>query len=57
MQALLEDDYDDIGFGGRPKDKVSATELLDALKEKYVQLSLELGSYKLIWAPMLPNID
>lgn len=36
MQALLEDDLmEGMEFEGRPKEKVTATELLNALKEKY----------------------
>lgn len=35
MQALLEDDLmEGMDFEGRPKEKVTATELLNALKEK-----------------------
>ena len=34
MQALLEDDFEDGTSAGRAKDRVSATELLNALSEK-----------------------
>ena len=34
MDALLEDDLDELEFGGRAKEKVTVTEILDALKEK-----------------------
>ena len=34
MEALLEDDLDGSEFGGRAKEKVTVTEILDALKEK-----------------------
>ncbi|XP_047146715.1 trichohyalin isoform X1 [Hydra vulgaris] len=36
MQALLEDDYNDgSSFEGRPKDHITASDLIDVLNEKY----------------------
>lgn len=34
MEALLEDDFDGSEYGGRPKEKVTASEILEALREK-----------------------
>lgn len=43
LQALLEDDFGDGQmYEGRPKEKVTATELLDALRDKYIVLRDEL---------------
>lgn len=42
MDALLENDLESHGISGRPKEKVTATELLNALKEKLVFMFPEL---------------
>lgn len=34
IDALLEDDIDSAEFGGHAKEKVTVTEILDALKQK-----------------------
>lgn len=34
IDALLEDDIDSAEFGGQAKEKVTVTEILDALKQK-----------------------
>ena len=34
MDALLEDDIDSAEFGGQAKEKVTVTEVLEALKQK-----------------------
>eukprot|EP00111_Clytia_hemisphaerica_P002852 TCONS_00008039-protein len=38
IEALLEDDMDLSEYGGRAKEKVTVTEILDALKHKYMVL-------------------
>ena len=43
MDALLENDLESRGISERPKEKVTATELLTALREKLVFVFLERG--------------